>query len=228
MVVMPNDLEAQFESYRIRCREIQQGKAFFSAELRAALAAFKTMRVSDTRTIVRSPGTGHGQPGIGEFLAQTAALAEALAEAIQRIPPPASMREALPAWRVFAAATGGRLAAGGMFLAAASIDAAIFDVATTFQGDEVSGTRIDMQIDPPIDFRVSMDDEDSFAAAPPGSRDFAVALQASVACLKIHPNAISVELAAPTLDPSDLRPTMVEMLMLAKRLRGERTPGPYR
>lgn len=228
MVVMPNDLEAQFESYRIRCRELEQGKAFFSAELRAALAAFKTMRVNDTRTVVRSPGTGHGQPGIGDFLANAAALAEALALAIQRIPPPAAMREALPAWRTFAAATGGRLAAGGMFLAAASIDAALFDVATTFQGEEVSGTRIDMQIDPPLDFRVSMDDADSFTAAPPGSRDFAVALQASVAGLKIHPNAISVELAAPTLDPADLRPRMIEMLMLAKRLRGERTPGPYR
>jgi hypothetical protein len=229
LVVLPSALEQLVPGHKVDCRELEQGTAFFNGAVRAALRPFKTMRADDARMVVRLPSPGHDQPWIGRFLEKVCGLADALQAAIDELPPPAAMRQALPAWQELAAATGAHLAVGGMALRAVSFDGAVFDVTTTFGPEaEVTGTRIDLELDPPLAFRVDLDDASSFAAASPGAHELALALRTAARTLKIRPYELSLEIAGATPDPADLRPRMGEMLALARRLRGERTPGPYR
>jgi hypothetical protein len=229
IVVFPNELEGMFAGCEVKCREPRQARGFFTPALREALAAFGSARIEDTRAVVTAPGSGLDAASLSRFLDAADALAAALAGAIASIPPPASMRDALPAWRAFADATGARLSTGGMSLMAASVDGAVFDVATSLDGHGApTGTRVSLEIDPPLEIEVDLEDPATFAAAPPGSRDLAIALRAMVRSLAIAPHALTVEMDGAVADPADLRPRMAEMLVLARRLRGDRAPGPYR
>jgi len=228
LVVLPHALELLLPGHKVECRDLAQGLAFFDPKLLGALRAFKTMRVDDARTFVRQPGPAHIPSGITVFLDMTVALAETLVEAISHIPPPAALHGALPQWRAFAAATGAHLAVGGMKLTAAAVEGGVFDIATLFgPKGELAGTRIDFPIDPPLTLRAAPDGSESFASAS-GADELAVALRASVRELAVRPHALTVDLADPVLDPADLRPRLAEMLLLVRRLRGERSPGPYR
>lgn len=231
LIVLPSAVELRFPGHKIEHRELDQAKAFLCGPLRDALQAVKLASADDACLRARSPVAGYDQQSVGAFLHHVSAIADALGEAIAAIPPPAPLRGALPAWRAFAASTGGRLTVGGMALQGASVDGATFDVTTLFSGSgAVTGTRVEMKIDPPLVLRAPLDvgSPDSFAGAPPGCHELATALRASVSRLDIRPGTLAVELPGVTLDPAELRPRMIEMFVLARRLRGDRSPGPYR
>lgn len=227
--LLPDPIEVRLRGGRVERRETEQCEAFFAQRLTAALLAFKPPVIDDTRTVVRKATSGFNEYALETFIEATIALVDALVDAAERVPPPAAMTDALPAWRAFASATGARLCVGGMALTAASIDGGLFDVTTRFGRDAaVSGTSVRLQIDPPLDHRFDLADPGSFGAAPPGSREIALALQASVARLVIDRTSLSVDIDGPIADPAELRPRLAEMMALARRLRGERRPGPYR
>lgn len=229
LVMLPNELEMRLPGHRVECRSLDQGSAFFTAPLCEALQRFKDVRLDDARAVVRAVGGGLHAPSLEGFVREIGRLAGVLGEAIAAVPPPAAMRGMLPAWQSFAASTGAHLSVGGMALFSASVDGAVFDVATRFdEGGAPTGTTVTMELDPPLAFRVDMAHPETFSAAPPGSRDLAKALRASATDLVIDPYSIRIQLAGVTPDPEDLRPKMGEIVMLARRLRGERTPGPYR
>lgn len=229
LVMLPNELEMRVPGHRIECRSIDQAGAFLTAPLCEELLRFRDMRIDDARAVVRDANSGLDAPRLERFVHKIVRLADTLGAAILAIPPPVAMKDMLPAWRSFAASTGAHLAVGGMALFSASVDGALFDVATTFGAEgEPTGTRVTLELDPPLPFRVSMAHPESFSAASPGAHDLAKALAASVAGLEIDPYSIRIQIAGPTPHPEDLRPRMGELVMLARRLRGERTPGPYR
>ena len=229
VILLPDALELLLPGCRVERRETEQCKAFLTPELVSGLRAFKTARIDDTRAVVRKVSPGFDERALDGFLDKTLALVDALIAAIEGVPPPAAMANALPAWRAFAASNGARLSVGGMSLLAASVDGGLFDLTTRFgPRGEVIGTAVQLQLDPPLHFRVDVANPASFGAAPPGSRELATALQASVKQLVIDPHFLTIELDGPTLDPADLRPRFAEMIVLGRRLRGERTPGPYR
>lgn len=229
IVVLPSALELRVPRHRIQHREAEQAEAFLTEPLVTQLRTFKTIRADDTRLVVRSPAAGFDEPGIGRLLDRVTALVDTLIAAIEAVPPPAAMKDALPAWRVFAAATGARLCVGGMALLGASVDGAVLDVTTRFGArGEVTATVVQLQIDPPLDHRVDLADPSTFSAALPGCRELAMSLQASTQAISIDPQTLTIAIDGPTFDPADLRPRMIEMLVLARRLRGERSPGPYR
>jgi hypothetical protein len=229
LLILPDPLEMQLPGMRIERRETEQCRGFLTAALRSRVRALKTVTMDDARTVARRVTPGFNEPALDRFIEAVLSLVDALIDAAEGVPPPAAMNDVLPAWRAFALATGARLSAGGMSLMAASVDGGVFDIATRFgPRAEVTGTSVQLQIDPPLAYRPDLADPATFAAAPPGCREIALALQASVRALVIDPHFLTVEIEGPTADPADLRPRLVEMLVLARRLRGERSPGPYR
>jgi hypothetical protein len=120
---------------------------------------------------------------------------------------------------------------GGLTLRGAGVDGAIFDLWTRLGSHgEVTGTRVELRVDPPLALRAPLDPAvaASFAWAPPGCHELAEVLRASVRRLDIQSEVLAIELAGPVPDPATLRPRMSEMFALARRLRGERFSGPYR
>lgn len=229
LVVLPSALELLLPAHKIECRDLTQGAAFLDVRLRAGLAPFKAIHIDDTQLSARKAGPADDAAAITSFVEATLALTDAVVSAIEQIPPPLALRDALPAWRAFAAFTGAHLAVGGMTLTGANVDGGVFDIATSFDSDgNVSATRIDFALDPPLVVRTQPDGSETFVSAAPGWRELVAVLRASVSDLAIRPQAITLDIAGPTQDPAELRPRLVEVLVLAMRLRGERTPGPYR
>ena len=213
--------------HEIEGRIPEQEEAFFTRRLVESLRRFQEITMSDTTTTVTNPGSGLDTKSLSDFIVLTLSLAKSLIEAANAIPPPTEMLEALPAWQSFAESTGGKLAIGGMALTGATVDGAQFDVVTAFSevGSPVA-TEIRFPLDPPLERAFDLKEPDPFA--PPGAREQAQILRDTGAWLIIEPDVIRLRILGITADPADLRPRMGEMLLLARRLRGERTPGPYR
>ena len=212
--------------HEIESRVPAQAEAFFTRRLVESLRRFKELSLGDEQTVVRAPGSGLEPKILSDFVANTLSLAKALSEASEAVPPPVEMTDALPAWQSFAASTGGRLSIGGMALHGASVDGALFDVATRFSEEGVpNATEITLPLDPPLDRAYDLRYPDPWA--PPGAREMAQEIRKDAA-LTIEPTVLRLSLVGITPDPSDLRPRMGQMILLARRLRGERTPGPYR
>ncbi len=57
----------------------------------------KIVSIHDTSTSVRSPPADFDRPSVDRFLAKVSAIANALIDAIESVPPPTAMRDALPA-----------------------------------------------------------------------------------------------------------------------------------
>lgn len=230
LVMLPTALEQMFPGLRIEHRELEQARAFLGP-VRDALAGVKLVSADDRTLVARGQVAGYDRQSVEPFVRHATEIAEAIRAAIEAVPPPASMRDALPAWRAFATATGARLVVGGMALRGASVDGALFDVTTQLGADgDAVATRVEMRLDPPLPRRTQRDlaTPGSEAELPPGCRELVEALRASARRLDVRREALAVELAGGTLDPAGLRPKMIEMFVLARRLRGDRSPGPYR
>jgi hypothetical protein len=116
-----------------------------------------------------------------------------------------------------------------MSLSGAIIEGASFDVETIFgDGRAVDSTRLALRLDPPLPAAIDIDDEEDLVGAPPGTRELVRSLKEGARHAVVNEDRIEVELQGPTPDPSALQPRMLDMLALARRLRGERTAGPYR
>lgn len=231
IVMLPSALELSYPGYKIEQRELAQAQAFLGGRLREALSAVKLVSAADDRIEVRAPVTGYDRDGVSAFLRLISAIADALIEAFDAIPPPLALAGALPAWRAFAEAHGARLIPGAMMLVHAMIDGCEIHIRTLLSSDgAVQGTRVILQLDPPLKLqgKLDVDTPASFAWTPAGTLELAEALRAQVKRLEIRRGDIALEIPGGVERPEALRPKMLEMMMLARRLRGERSPGPYR
>lgn len=228
LLLGPTAVEARLGNHhRVESRVPEQANAFFTRRLVESLRRFDEVSLGDARGVVRNKGSGLEAKSLSNFILISLSLAKSLTEASNAIPPPAEMEDHLPAWQSFAASTGAVLAIGGMTLFRATVDGATLDIATDFFDDGTPvATEIRMELDPPLERAYSLKEPDPWA--PPGARELAQILRQLDATLTIETGQMKLRIPSVTPDPSDLRTKMGEMLLLVRRLRGERTPGPYR
>ncbi|MCC6558744.1 MAG: hypothetical protein IT372_37905, partial [Polyangiaceae bacterium] len=237
------DEEGFGNRYRVRGRDPAQVRAVVAAPLRRALLAFDEVRLDDERVTVTSRTPGHDQPWLGEFLGRLARLGAEIAAASARIPPPASMASARPAWEAFARELHGRLELGPMSIRDGRQDGATFHVETRYErAAEPDRTEITLALDPPLDAAPELDDPEALAAASPAVRELVRELRGPGGAarltgdgpperpraLRVTAGAVVLALPAPLEDPSITREVMGTMLLLSQRLRGARGAGPYR
>jgi hypothetical protein len=215
--------------YKVHGRDPGQVRPLFAAPLRKALLAFEEAYVDDRHARVKSKTAGLDQPHIGRFLQDVVRLAAELSSGAARIPPPMGLVEALPAWRIFAAELGAELTVGSMSLTGGTLDGARFEVETLFD-DRVNParSRVTLAVDPPLSAAFDPYDADAWRAAPPGALEVAGELKKWAGEARMTPHSFEVVVPMPLEDPASLRPKMETMLVLIKRLRGEKSAGPYR
>ncbi|MBK8252758.1 MAG: hypothetical protein IPK82_08835 [Polyangiaceae bacterium] len=231
LIVLPSKVELRYPGYKINQRDIAQTRVFLDEPLRSALLRFKIQSMSDTELTVRGPVKGYDAEAIDPFLKDVSGILDALGQAIEAIPPPPELAESLPDWRVFAGRTGASLSVGGMVLQGITIEGGLFQIETLFQeSGAVSLTRVSLTIDPPLPIAHTLDpgQPSTFASAAPGSIDLAQALRAKCRRVQVTADTLSIDIPGPVSNPEELRPLFVEMFTLARRLKNERAPGPYR
>jgi hypothetical protein len=246
-LVLFRDVNSETDSrgrFQVTGREPAQVHELLSAPLREALGSFDEVDVSDDRARVRSLRAAPHGAGLETFVNSVVALAEALAAAGSRIPPPAAMNGFAPAWRSFADEVGARLTLGRMALHDARIEGESFEIMTVFERDPepkrtlvrlLSGVapagaaRRGRRAGPPAgqDHALSTDAE-SLARLPARVRGALEALERQSAALRVEPAGVEIEIEGPIADPASLRPLLQGMLVLLPWIRGETTRGPYR
>lgn len=231
LIVLPSKVEVRYPGYKITQRDIAQTRVFLDEPLRSALLRLKIQSMSDTELTVRGAVKGYDADAIDPFLNDASRIADALCHAIEAMPPPPELVESLPNWKAFASETGASLSVGGMALQDITVEGGLFQIDTLFQDSgAVSLTRVSLNIDPPLPLAHTLDpgQPSTFASAPPGSIELAQALRAKCRRVQVTADTLSIDLPGPLSDPEELRPLFVEMYTLARRLKNERAPGPYR
>jgi hypothetical protein len=220
--------EAFGNSYKAQAREEAQLRAILSLPLLQALLAFEEVRMGDDHARAVTPKAGYEERFIEPFVARVEALARAISEVSEIIPPPAAMASMRPAWAAFATELGGELFPGSMAIRDGQISGARFAIETLFEAGPIR-TRVALLVDPPLSPEVDKTPiEGLLAAAPPGTQAIYDEVAKGAIEVRVLPTAIEAMLKAPLADPAAERGRMEAMLALARRLRGEKGIGPYR
>ncbi len=212
------------QRFRVRAREPAQARAALTNDLRRDLVAFSEARIDDVS--VRAWLPGEDRDKVGAALDLVDALAQAIARARDRIPPPLSMAAALPAWSSFAESNRGKLFAGDMRVEA-HLGGAPFEIATEFDHDAPARTRVAVRVDPPLPNAFDASDAAALGARARAAPVLARELS-SIGALKIEEEKITLLLPRPLADPEEHAPTVASLLRLASLLRGDAGAGPYR
>ena len=231
--------------FQVTGREPAQVHELLEEPLRQALGRFDDVDVSDDHARVRSLRAPPHGTGLETFVESVVSLANALAAAGARIPPPAAMQTFVPAWRSFADEVGARLMLGRMALHDARIEGESFEIMTLFEREpEPKRTLVRLLSGvlpagaarrgrraggPPAsqDHALSTDAE-SLARLPARIRGALDSLERQSAALRVEAAGVEIEIEGPIADPASLRPLLQGMLVLLPWLRGETTRGPYR
>jgi hypothetical protein len=210
--------------FRVSAREAAQARAVLSLDLRHCLVAFEEASIDDGSARASLPGEDRDKIGAAVDLVD--ALAQAIARARERIPPPAAMAASLGAWTAFAEDHQGTLSRGDMRVEG-RLGGVPFTVATEFDGATPVRTRITARIDPPLPAPIDASDLVALGAK---SRA-AVALVGELAShgkLTIDEERITLLVARALADPGEHAPTVASLFRLAGLLRGDAGAGPYR
>ena len=206
---------------RLGLGELLEAKAIFDQALRSGLLAFDEVGGDDKAAEVRSRSPGHDQPWIGEFVGKVIVLAETMARAARRVPPPSAMGSYVAAWREFAATVAGRFDVGAMRIADATFEGAPLLIETVFLDDRPSGAKaaLDSRRAAPVEKRIDPDSEEALRSAPPGVRELVNVIKDGGVSLSIEAESMTLLTSEPLPDPAVLRDRLSAMLASAARLR---------
>jgi hypothetical protein len=222
------DVPGFAERFTVRGREEAQVRAFLDEASCRWLLLFDEAAVGDEGATLVSAGTAQTLDELDTFVARAVAAARAFGELESRVPPPAAMADAVPAWRAFAAMLGGHLLVGEMSIHGAAFEEAPLVLATEWSKEGAPGATA---------VRFPLPERDGAGSATGASEPRHLDGQAQALVDSLTPRltafaitdrAIEARLPAPLADPATLEPVLAELGALARRLSGVAARGPYR
>ena len=222
--------DARFDlDHHVTCRERAQA-ASLVAPFAPHLAAFREVEVNDTSARLGAHGSGASKAKLVEFAAAALAVAGGIHVGRARIPPPASMADALLVWRALANDLGGELSVANMSVTGSVLGCAV-TVQTLFgEGGAASGTVIALDLVHAVDeaHRVTAlgDSTDSLDVLPDDAARVARRVVRGAYQLSIDANRIALTLRPAAVDGQRLAGRARSLGELAKSLLG--AAGPYR
>ncbi len=136
-------VDAAFQKrFTVRAREEAQVVALLTADLREALASFDEAALDDEGAIVLARGGARDRQGLLRFFSAARRLALALADAVPRVPPPAALASAFPAYHRFAERHGISLCAGDLSLRGWSVGGVGMTLDHTFERGSPTASRL--------------------------------------------------------------------------------------
>lgn len=221
--------EDRVGKYRIQGRDGAQCRALFTAELRQILQCFNSIELDDRRAVVTKRGPIHDGEFVSEFLGDLEAVARAVQQAEDLIPPPPGMSDVAGEWRALARELHCRLIPGSLSIAGAQFEGGLFHLETHFGGDgHPSFLRIVLRAGESMGTPFDSQAPNPFAALPPPAREIAESLCTNDRIVRGSKKRIELDIPDPCTPPVKLKDWMRAMIVLEQRLRGERRVGPYR
>lgn len=209
----------------VRAREAAQARALFDDHALRALAAFEEVRIDDEGATLAMPSGATTGPQLDRFVGAAIHAARMLANGIARVPPPAKMAAAVPAWEALAERVGGRLDRGAMRVRDAALGGDAIEVATLWTRDAgIEGTAVRVRLSPPLERAIDV-------ASPelsPEARELANAIAADAKRTRLGPDALEALVAGPLEDPAVVEPLLEKLSRLARAARGVPATGPFR
>jgi hypothetical protein len=211
--------------FTAHAREAAQATALLGAEALGLLARFEEARVDDDGAVVARRGSAQTKAALDAFVTLSVTTAQALARGLRRVPPPASMAAAVPAWDAFARHLGGRLDRGPMAIRGATFGAQPVEVETLWMhGADVAGTAVRVPLSPPLERALDPDAPDLSREA----RDLVAAITAEARDVHLGPTALEALVQGPLEDPASVEPLLEKLVRLARAMRGVGSAGPFR
>jgi hypothetical protein len=225
--------DAWDRAHRVTCRDDSQIHAVLPA-LRPALLPLSALHLDDTGARAERRDAGTSKQRLWDFANKMVVLANAVAAARERVPPPTSMRDHADAWRELAATLDGALSVARMQIAGTAGGMPAF-VRTEWSADgeplrTVLGVRTPHIIDQrhrgvwSADSDGERDDEAERSDGEPASPTRARALSAATAW-EIAADSIAITREAPIADP---RPLAAQLRAIAAWSRELSSVGVYR
>jgi len=200
---------------QVYARDPEQARALLGEAMLEALEPFDHVRLSDEHALVtRSAGVGHASDRLEKFMKNVEALANAVNRTMPQVPPPSSMRTAIPAWRAFAEERGGTLANGSLALRGIAWGGASLSLETTFDDDGA-----------PNGARVTLRPSWKLAGEIPSDLQTQIPFPCTLA---VGPELVELTLPSPLHDPRTIAPGFDVMVAIAERLAIGGAHGPYR
>jgi hypothetical protein len=232
------DAPAFAERFTAKGREDAQVRALLGPALRGWLLRFDEAAMDDEGATLATASAAQSVEELSAFVALASRTAEALADALDALPPPAAMTAAAPAWRAFASTIGGRFVVGDMSIRDATLDDCALSIATAWSDEAEPRATVIMVKLPARDAAAApvLEALDATARAiieslTTGSGASGTSVSPRVASVDVGgetDTTITATLAGPLVDPSTLEPVLAGLGQLARRLTGGGARGPYR
>jgi hypothetical protein len=222
----PIDVPRFAERFTARGREADQVRAVLDAATCRWLLRFDEAALGDEGATLVSTTTAQTIEVLDAFVARAVGAARALADAVERVPPPAAMAGYVPAWRAFASTLGGRLSVGDMAIREAQFDESSLSIVTEW-GDDGAARCTTIRF--PRAARRGAPLEDPQPTALDGqAKGVLESLRPQVTSIDVGNRAVKARLPAPVADPATLEPILAGMGRLTRLLAGGGARGPYR
>lgn len=217
------DEDPEFDHFSVQARIPERARAWLSAALRAALVdatRLGTVEVLETTLVLCAPVAAQQTEALVPVVSALAALAEALEQALDEMPPPPNAAALVEPWRAFAERRGARVFLGAMQIRSVHVDGGDFSLESVL--DERS-----MIMATVLALEVSREDWEA-RRWEPGVRTQIAALERDARKVSFEQDRLQLRMPGVAPDPEALSGTFTDMLVLARLLRGERGPRGYR
>jgi hypothetical protein len=226
--------EAWSKDHYLTGREEAQVRSFGEAFVPALATLEGLVDLDDEGLRAERRDSGQARAALSDFAVQLLHVARWHGDARAAIPPPASMREAVPRWQALAHELGGRLELGPMAILGATVDGLAAEAVTDWAADGTpQRTRAAVTPALPLAAERQLDwlagGEELLpptGALPTEAAVLVQELAQTARAIAIREDRLELVLEAPLLDPAPIAPILRKLATLATLL-GPRS-GPYR
>ncbi len=214
--------------FGVQGREEAQVRAFLEPLVARAISTLGEATLADDGCVLATRGDAFSFEEVAAFLDRVVAVARAVDEALDNVPPPAALQKAIPAWRAYAAQIDGALEPG-LPRIVGHLEGETVEVVAVWKGDALVGADLVIRRSEADDGspEPALADVEAPEGAPAAARAVLEGFVQSGGVLRASARRIVGHRPGPLMDPSASAPVLRALAAWSRALRGVEA-GPFR